>query len=236
MKSALEIIRESVSDVPGWSPEDQLFALYMLAVSTSHLKGDIWEIGSWCGRSSIVLATALKNWDKGKVHCIDLFPARNDWYENQDGSYSFCVTIEGQTYHSYTEQTVWKEPYARDIVPMYQKYGNELESIFEGYLKKKGCAERVIKYRGIASNYAKKYVGNVKMAFVDGDHSFAGVCADIDAVERFLVPGGWIAFDDAFSSYDGVNRAIEERIIKSGKYESGQLLTRKCFAARRRSA
>jgi len=62
------------------------------------------------------------------------------------------------------------------------------------------------------------------------------VCEDIERIERFLVPGGWISFDDAFSHYDGVNRAITDRIINSPTYELCQQMTRKLFVARRKTS
>jgi hypothetical protein len=234
VKNIIDMIDELVRDIPGWSPPDQLFALYMLALSTAPLKGDIWEIGSWCGRTSVVLASSILGTGKGKLHCIDLFPDRDDWYQNKDGTYSFSVNINGKTYKSYQEKTVWKEPYERDILPVYEKYGPNLENIFINFVKTKGCAGIVRHYRGIAPEYAKGAHRGIRLAFIDGDHSYEGVCNDIAAVEKHIIPGGWIAFDDAFSCYEGVNRAIEERIINGGRYECGQLLTRKCFAARRK--
>ena len=45
--SQLEI---AVKDIPGWSSIDQLMALFMLVYSSSHLQGDILELGSWFGR------------------------------------------------------------------------------------------------------------------------------------------------------------------------------------------
>lgn len=230
----VEIIKNQVEGIPGWSPEDQLFALYMLGVSTGHLDGDIWEIGSWCGRSSTVLALASRHTNNCIVHCIDLFPDRADWYENADGTFSFKVTIGNKIYNSYSEQTVWKEPFERDIVSMYEKYGDSLENIFKGIINKKGFSEQIKPYKGVAPLYAEVFSGFIRFAFIDGDHGYDAVCRDIKAVERFLMPGGWIAFDDAFSVYEGVNKAIEDLILDSNKYEYGQQLTRKCFAARRK--
>jgi predicted O-methyltransferase YrrM len=64
-------IEEAVKDIPGWSPPDQLMALFTLAYSSSHLPGDILELGSWCGRSAVALGLAVKLTRKGKVHCVD---------------------------------------------------------------------------------------------------------------------------------------------------------------------
>jgi hypothetical protein len=73
----------------------------------------------------------------------------------------------------------------------------------------------------------------LRLAFSDGDHSCDAVCQDIEIVDRYLLPGGWICFDDAFSSYDGVNQAIEEKIVESGKFRNCQQLTRKFFVAQK---
>ena len=234
MKPVVDQIRELVQDVPGWTPDDQLFALYMLVVSTSGLKGDVWEIGSWCGRSTTVLALAARQSDSPRVQSIDLFPNRSDWFENADGTFSFKVTVNGKTTYANSEQTVWREPYLRDIDSMYAEHGENLLEIFTGVMERKGFADIVRAFRGTPTDYAGTSDRPVRVGFIDGDHGYEAVSADIKAIEQFLVPGGWIAFDDAFGPWHGVNRAIEELIIGSGRYDCAQLLTRKLFAARRK--
>ena len=71
----------------------------------------------------------------------------------------------------------------------------------------------------------------VRLAFIDGDHSYESVCNDITNVEKYLQIGSWIAFDDAFTVYEGVNNAIIDKVVSSGRYESGQQICRKMFAA-----
>jgi hypothetical protein len=73
-----------------------------------------------------------------------------------------------------------------------------------------------------------------RLAFIDGDHGYDAVCRDIEQAERYLSEGGWICFDDAFSAYEGVDRAIVDRIIGNPTYERGVQLTRKLFAARKK--
>jgi hypothetical protein len=103
-------------------------------------------------------------------------------------------------------------------------------------MARNGLSEIVRPFRGDMQMFASAAPGDLrcKLAFIDGDHSYEAVCQDIDDVERFLVPGGWMCFDDAFSCYEGVNRAITERVIESGRYERCQQLTRKFFVARRK--
>lgn len=230
-KPVITNIEDLVKEVPGWTPIDQLYTLHNLVLSTSHLKGDVLEIGSWCGRSALILGKAAER-TNAKVFCIDLFPSKNDWKRNEDGSYSFYTKINGKDLSAYTEQTVWKEPFERDIAPIYEKYNSVLD-VFNEVMEKNKLTSTVIPHRGDASvleTSDKAY----RVAFIDGDHSYEAVCEDIARVEKRLVSGGWICFDDAFSYYDGVNRAITDKIINSDKYELQQQMTRKLFVAKKK--
>lgn len=229
----INTIEQSVKEVPGWTPVDQLYSLFLLAVSNAGLKGDILELGSWCGRSAIALGLAARVMKNTKVVCVDLFPEKADWYENQDGSYSFKVTLGDKVFDAYHEQTVWKEPFERDIVPVYQRNPSLMET-FRQCVASQSLGDIVTPFRGDLALFAKEGPKDFrcKLAFVDGDHSYDAVCADIERIEKYMVPGGWICFDDAFSSYEGVNAAISDKIIANPRYAQAQQLTRKFFAAR----
>lgn len=230
-------IENIVRDVPGWTPIDQLYTLFNLVYLTSGLPGNILEIGSWCGRSSAILGLAARLCGTARIMCVDLFPGRNDWKQNPDGSYSFTVTINGKTYGGYQDQTVWKEPFERDIAPIYERYDSVLD-VFLDTIRRQGLQDRVEAFKGNSGMFVDHAPPGFqcRLAFIDGDHSYEAVCQDIRNVERFLVPGGWICFDDAFSHYDGVNRAITDLVIESPEYTLCQQMTRKFFIARRKSA
>lgn len=234
-KPMINQIEELVSNIPGWSPIDQLYSLFLLVYSNSHIEGDIVEIGSWCGRSSSVLGLAARMTGVKQLICIDLFPDRKDWIENSDGTYSFKVKLGNDEYSGYKEQTVWKEPFENAILPVYEK-NESLFSIFSLNMKNCGFDDIITPYKGDSSilktNFNKDF--KCKFAFLDGDHGYDAVCKDIENVEKYLVPGAWICFDDAFSSYEGVNRAIQDRVIDSGDYICCQQMTRKFFVARKK--
>jgi predicted O-methyltransferase YrrM len=228
-------IEDLVSDIPGWSPHDQLTALFHLAYMPD-ATGDIIELGSWCGRSAAALGLAARLSGNTTVHAIDLFPDQSDWRRNSDGTYSFSVRLEGQQIDAYLDPAVWEEPYVRDIVPIYDHHPRLLDR-FVDTIQRKGLGDVVRPHRGTMQMFAQAAPADLrcKLAFIDGDHSYEAVANDIRDVERFLVPGGWICFDDAFSHYPGVDRAITDHVINSGEYERCQQLTRKFFVARRRS-
>lgn len=228
-------IEEAVKDIPGWSPIDQLLTLFTLAYTSANLDGDVLELGSWCGRSAVALGMAVKLSSKARVHCVDLFPEKNDWFKNADGTYSFAVTIDDRVVGAYGEPSVWAEPFEKDIAPVYERFSGTLEA-FNASVASNDLQSVVTPIKGDLISFISTASPSFKlrMAFIDGDHSYDAVANDIKLVEQFLVPGGWICFDDAFSSYPGVDEAIRKYIIESGKYEHFQQMTRKLFVARRR--
>ena len=228
-------IETLVNNVHGWTPIDQLFTLYTLALATAELHGDIVEVGSWCGRSAVVLAAAAKANGKAKVHCVDLFPEKSDWKQNPDGTYSFDMIIDGKRYGGYQEQTVWKETFESQTGKIYETY-NGVFDCFQETVTYRGMDDVVLPHRGDLASLLAKYGPEFKcrLAFLDGDHGYEAVCDDIRNIDKHLVPGGWLCFDDAFTCYDGVSRAISELIVTNQKYECCQQMTRKLFVARKK--
>jgi hypothetical protein len=227
-------IEEATREIPGWSPLDQLLSLFTLSFGSDHLDGDILELGSWCGRSAIALGMAGRLSGRASIHCVDLFPEKKDWYRNADGTYSMVVSLGERTFGAYTKQTVWEEPFLRDIAPVYERWNGTLDA-FNHFVEKNDLSEWIKPHRGDLASFALTVSSDfrLRLAFIDGDHSCDAVCQDIEIVDRYLLPGGWICFDDAFSSYDGVNQAIEEKIVESGKFRNCQQLTRKFFVAQK---
>jgi len=228
-------IETLVEEIPGWTPIDELYTLFTLTLASARLEGDIVEVGSWCGRSAVVLAAAARLSGGSEVYCVDLFPEKDDWKQNVDGTYSFEVIIRDKRYGGYMEQTVWKEAFESQTGKIYELYNGVLDC-FEETISQRGMSDIVHACKGdLAALLDTRGAGfKCRIAFLDGDHGYEAVCADIRNIERCLVPGGWVCFDDAFSCYPGVNKAIEEHIIASGRYDQCQQMTRKLFVARRR--
>ncbi|NDC49216.1 MAG: class I SAM-dependent methyltransferase, partial [Micrococcales bacterium] len=143
--------------------------------------------------------------------------------------------FDGRKVVAHGEQTVWAEPYIRDIAPVYERFSGTMEA-FNFAMEANHLTDWVNASKCDLTKFTAKAPPDLalRMAFIDGDHSYAAVAYDIAIVERFLLPGGWICFDDAFSSYDGVDEAIQKHIIESGRYRCCQQLTRKFFVAQRR--
>jgi predicted O-methyltransferase YrrM len=225
-------LREAADTVPGWTPFDQLLALFSLAYASARL-GDFLEIGSWCGRSMVALGLAAHRAGRGHVHCVDAFPERDDWFENPDGTFSFAATTSSGVVRGLVEQSVWAEPFYRDILPTYEQWGSTWQA-FMASRERFGLTDVVTPYRMTSSAF---FDGPARghqygLVFIDGEHSYDAVSSDMDAATERLVSGGALCLDDAFTCYDGVTRAIQDRLTGPSCRLRGPLrVTRKLFAA-----
>ena len=68
------------------------------------------------------------------------------------------------------------------------------------------------------SGLSKFPTGHFDWAFIDADHEYQAVKADIEAVKRVVRPGGWILGHDY--TWDGVRRAVDE--LLPGAYWLGK--------------
>lgn len=230
--TAWDNISDFVKDVHGWSPVDQLYSLFLIGLLTQNLKGDIVEIGAWGGRSTIALALSARDAGRSSVHSIDYFPNKKDWMENRDGTYSFNVKLNGKIVPGHKQQTVWKKPFEEAILPFYKKHP-DLFKYFKENIRKCGLTKYVKPFKGNSGLFAQDPPDGFKCRFlyIDGEHSYEVVKSDIKNIKKYLVKNGAICFDDAFTCYEGVDKAIKEMIIDSGEFHSFKKLTKKLFIA-----
>jgi predicted O-methyltransferase YrrM len=79
-----------------------------------------------------------------------------------------------------------------------------------------GLERFIIPLRGWSTEVVKEFDGHVHLLFIDGDHSYAGVKADIDAWLPRLAPGGVVALHD-IGWAEGVQRVVREDIAPRAK-------------------
>ncbi|MGQ9369465.1 aminotransferase class I/II-fold pyridoxal phosphate-dependent enzyme [Azospirillum sp. ST 5-10] len=234
--SVSSVLQRLVAEVPGFSDFDELVALHALAMGNAGVAGDVIEIGSWCGRSTVALALAARVIG-ARVHAIDLFPERAHWQRNDDGSWSIRTTVDGRPVNAYQDQTVWAAAFHRAVSPVYDQ--GEVFDQFRATLDRFGVADIVTPHRGSSEDFRAKAPADLRcrLAFIDGDHGTEAVCRDVAAVEPFCSDGALVCFDDAFSGhYPQVDRAIHECILENPRYHMTAQITRKLFVARRRGA
>jgi predicted O-methyltransferase YrrM len=231
-----DTLSRAVAQIPGWSPVEELFGLYSAAVFDPTVPGDLVEIGAWCGRSTVALGLAART--LGRVlHSVDIFPEKDDWYQNKDGTWSIRLKIGDETVDACNITTVWDDAFRQTVLPIYSD-GNSPRRRHAEAISKFGLKDSVKVHRATAKMFLRDMAPDsaFKLVFLDADHGEAAVGAEIDSFLPRLSAGGALCFDDAFTSYEGVDDAIVKRLLERQPpvVDAAMRVTRKMFLARKR--
>ena len=152
--------------IPGWLSEDEAITLYELARQLPANSPVAVEIGSWQGKSSLVLSKGLKGKTSPVLYCIDPF--------NGDAGASDRVL------------------YSRALTTM----NKSLKEAFLDNMRRHGVLDVVRPLEGYSFDVVKDFKGPIDLLFIDGAHEFDAVLQDYEQWSPLLRPGGTIAFHD----------------------------------------
>jgi predicted O-methyltransferase YrrM len=183
--------------------------------------GAALEIGSFLGLSTCVLAYGILRLRPGTrlVTCDSFLFAGRD---KPKGGYFDTGSVE------YRE---WVMDGLRKALTLFCK-GNEpyvIEASSADFLAwwREGRQAQDMLGRTIALG------GPLSFAYIDGDHTYAGVKGDLEALTPLLLPGGLVLFDDSADSseYAGIRKLMGELLSDPG-YELVMRDPNYCFARR----
>jgi predicted O-methyltransferase YrrM len=170
-------------NIPGWTWGDEAVALMRTAYA---LPADavIVEVGSFLGKSTVMLAGARKLRGSGRVCCIDPFDGSGDGH-----SVPFYREIASQSSLSLRER-------------------------FDDNLQRAGLGGWVEVHQGTADRIAAAWTCGIDLLFLDGDQSVQGARRAYDAFVSFLKPGGTLALHNSAPrayapGHDGHRRLAE---------------------------
>lgn len=92
---------------------------------------------------------------------------------------------------------------------------SDLEAAFRRNIGLAGVAERVLVHpmtSAQAQGVVARETAGVRLLFVDGEHTYDAVRADLAGYAQLLVPGGLLVFDDYARAFPGVARAVKEHL------------------------
>jgi MMP 1-O-methyltransferase len=178
---SLDQLSLSLDSVPGMMSPEAGPTLFILSI-TQRIRGDIIEIGSWQGRSTIFLAKGALASQNGRVYAVDHFQGnpgktglyrvhRNDLSDLPDGF----------------RRNVSEFDVARNVELL----------VMPSQSAAKKLAERNIRAR---------------MLFIDGNHDYNAVSSDFAAFKSLLLPGALVVFDDYSAAFPGVTRCVSDMI------------------------
>jgi predicted O-methyltransferase YrrM len=152
------------------------------------------EIGSYMGRSSMVIATAMMQIGaKGKLLCVDLFTDEID--------------------DKYVHYPVIKEMASRIGSCWDQYMGVARPTVLRAYFDKTMSRFPYLEphievHQGASEELSLPTERRFQFAYLDGDHTFQAVTIDLIKTLKNLDPGGVVAFDDCSDQFPGVQALI----------------------------
>jgi predicted O-methyltransferase YrrM len=102
------------------------------------------------------------------------------------------------------------EPFAFDEA----RYQRDYEALFDANVSEWGLRATVVKVRKTSHEAAAEWKREIDFLYVDGDHRYEAVSADIRNYVPFVRAGGLVAFHDYKpAGKEGVKQAVDELIL-----------------------
>ena len=174
-----------VAATPGMITLRRAMYLYWLSYAGS-VAGDVVEIGSWQGRSTIALAQGCLDSGNGVVHAVDTFRG------NPGNESMYVVGAEDRS----------------DLEPNFHR------NIATAGLSEQVVTHATSSTEAIGDVSAA--VNGVRMMYIDGEHTYDAVKEELELYAPLLSPGGLLTFDDYSTRYPGVVEAIHEHLADAG--------------------
>ncbi|QNP73001.1 class I SAM-dependent methyltransferase [Streptomyces roseirectus] len=181
----------------GFMPEDEGLALYAAAVEAGALGLPVLEVGTYCGRSAVLLAGAAR---RAGVVAVTVDHHRGS--EEQQ---------PGWEYHD--PETVDPELGVMDTLPTFRRT-----------LHKAGLEEHVVAVVGRSPQVARLWNSPLGLVFIDGGHTDEHAGADYEGWAPHVAPGGFLVIHDVFpepeDEFTGqAPYRIYLRALESGAFE-----------------
>ena len=102
--------------------------------------------------------------------------------------------------------------------------GDNVSDTFYQNLKNHGVADQVDFLQGLSSDLAKNWKGDIRLLWIDGDHTYKGVKLDLELFKPFLKEGAMVAFHDVLNSFEGPVRVFAEDIVLNPDFKACALV------------
>ncbi|WP_344112230.1 class I SAM-dependent methyltransferase [Nocardioides humi] len=197
-------LQRKIVSTPGMISLRRAMYLYMLTYGQG-IEGDVVELGSWQGRSTIAFAQACEDADNGVVHAVD-------WFEGNPG-------FEG----NYGLDKAGAKGLEQGFRENIDKAGLEHRVV----LHAKGTDE--------AAPEIAAQVERLRLMYIDADHTYEAVSRELAQYADMVVPGGLISFDDYGPMFGGVVEAIHEHLAAHPNRYAKPVQDRNFLMVRRRN-
>src|SRR5581483_8853697 len=168
--------------IEGWLSDGEANELFRLARQFAPRQGAIIvELGSWKGKSSVMLAAGLLGKETPRLFCIDPF-GRDENPEHQERYYADLLR---------------RDP--RDV-----------KQVFRDNIAAFGLQDIVHPLKGYSFEFVTGWQERIDLLFIDANHEYEAVLRDFRQWSAFVKPGGVIVFHDANGRWPGPTRVVSE--------------------------
>jgi predicted O-methyltransferase YrrM len=189
-------LRAAAEAAPGFMPADEGLALYGAGVRAAEI-GDLLEIGTYCGKSTIYLAAAA-----AAASAQDRMVITIDHHRGSEEQQP------GWEYHDPT--LVDPEVGLMDTLPTMRRT-----------LHAAGVEDRVIAIVGRSPVVARRWNTAVGMVFIDGGHTDEHAQGDYEGWAHHVAVGGLLVIHDVFPNPEDGGQApyrVYVRALESGRF------------------
>jgi hypothetical protein len=170
--------------IQGWLADSEADQLFKLARDfTPQSAPVVVELGSWKGKSSVMLAGGLIGKVNPKLFCVDPFGC------DENAEYQ-------QKYYA----------------PLLEEDRRSIEETFCNNMKTCGVDSIVRAVRGYSFDIIRTWTSPIDVLFIDASHEYSAVERDFETWVEFLKEGGVIAFHDANGKWPGPTRVVQEKL------------------------
>jgi predicted O-methyltransferase YrrM len=194
------------ASIDGWLTVDEAIALFELARSLTGDRPRAVEIGCWQGKSTVCIASGLRQQQGALLTCIDPFDASGD----------------GESASTYGERAA--------------EIGTPLRDAFEQNLLAAGVRDVVDVLPGFSHELIAAFAAPIDLLFLDGDHSYDAVRRDVSDWAPKVRPGGWLAMHDVVHPvHRGPRRVVDELLANDPQWADQRYVDSMFIAQKRRS-
>ncbi len=140
------------------------------------------ELGSWQGKSSVMIAGGLARRPGARLYCVDPF--------------------------GLDENPEYQRLY---YTPLLAKMGRTLEQAFSDHIRQSGLSSIVEAVCGYSFEVVQTWTTPIDLLFIDANHEYEAVQRDFEQWEPFVRIGGIVALHDASPAWPGPTRVRDER-------------------------
>jgi predicted O-methyltransferase YrrM len=195
----MEIDKDLLASTKGFLDEEEGRCLYEMALEAGPL-GPCLEIGSYCGKSTLYLATACQK------------------------SNSILYSID---HHRGSEEQQPGEEYCDPDLLDPLTGAVDTFKVFRSTIERGGLEETVVPIVSRSEVAARLWATPLSLVFIDGGHSMEAASTDYNAWAGHILPGGFLLIHDIFTDPSEGGQApyhIYKLALESGLFKKVKMV------------